>query len=129
LTQESLLDLLFVENKSYCFTAGRGLAHADQMLEILASVKNCADKKFETLEHLVLNHIAAVSGGICIFQRWDEARKNFVIKLRALGVPLLVLVVTPPLQNKLDAGPMRDEPENFHVLEIGKIAEELAKLK
>ena len=129
LTQESLLDLLFVENKSYCFTAGRGLAHADQMLEILASVKNCADKGFETLEHLVLNHIAAVSGGICIFQRWDDARKNFVKKLRALGVPLLVLVVTPPLKGKLDAGPMRDEPENFHVLEIGKIKEQLAMLK
>jgi len=129
LTQESLLDLLFVENKSYCFTAGRGLAHADQMLEILASVRNCADKGFETLEHLVLNHIAAVSGGICIFQRWDAARKNFVRKLRALGVPLLVLVVTPPLKNKLDAGPMRDQPENFQVLEIGKIEEELAKLK
>lgn len=129
LTQESLLDLLFVENKSYCFTAGRGLAHADQMLEILASVKNCADKKFETLEHLVFNHISAVSGGICIFQRWDDARKKFVKKLRALGVPLLVLVVTPPLKNKLDAGPLRDEPENFHVLEIGKIEEQLAKLK
>ncbi|HEY5041725.1 MAG TPA: DUF58 domain-containing protein [Verrucomicrobiae bacterium] len=129
LTQESLLDLLFVENKSYCFTAGRGLAHADQMLEILASVKNCADKGFETLEHLVLNHISVVSGGICIFQRWDEARKNFVGKLRALGVPLLVLVVTLPLKNKLDAGPMRDEPENFQVLEIGKIEERLRELK
>ncbi|HUZ08255.1 MAG TPA: DUF58 domain-containing protein, partial [Candidatus Paceibacterota bacterium] len=46
LTQESLLDLLFVGPESYCFTAGRGLAHADQMLEILASVKNCAGKNF-----------------------------------------------------------------------------------
>ena len=77
LTQESLLDLLFVGNQSYCFTAGRGLAHADQMLEILASVRNCADKKFETLEHLVLNHISAVSGCICVLQRWDEARQEF----------------------------------------------------
>ena len=42
LTQESLLDLLFVGAESYCFTAGRGLAHADQMLEILASVRACA---------------------------------------------------------------------------------------
>jgi len=70
-----------------------------------------------------------VSGGICIFQRWDDARKNFVGKLRALGVPLLVLVVTLPLKNKLDAGPMRDEPENFQVLEIGKIEERLRELK
>jgi uncharacterized protein (DUF58 family) len=129
LTQESLLDLLFVGNQSYCFTAGRGLAQADQMLEILASVKNCADKKFETLEHLVLNHISAVSGCICVLQRWDDARKNFVKKLRMLGVPLLVLVVKMPGGKKLDAGPLRDEPESFRILEIGKIEEELAKLK
>ena len=129
LTQESLLDLLFVGNQSYCFTAGRGLAHADQMLEILASVKNCADKKFETLEHLVLNHIAAVSGCICVLQRWDEARQNLVKKMRAIGVPLLVLVVIPAGGKKPDAGTMRDEPENFRVLEIGHVAEELAKLK
>lgn len=129
ITQESLLDLLFIGNQSYCFTAGRSIAHADQMLEILASVKNCADQKFERLEHLVLNHISLVSGCICVLQRWDEARQQFVKKLRALGVPLLVLVITPPLQHKLDAGPLRDEPEHFHVLEIGHIEEGLAKLK
>jgi uncharacterized protein (DUF58 family) len=129
LTQESLLDLLFVGNQSYCFTAGRGLAHADQMLEILASVQNCADKKFVTLEHLVLNHVAAVSGCICVLQHWDDARRDFIKKLRALDIPLLVLVVVRPGGRKPDAGPLRDEPENFHVLEIGRIGEELAKLK
>jgi hypothetical protein len=99
------------------------------MLEILASVRNCADKKFETLEHLVLNHISVVSGCICVLQCWDDARKNFVKKLRALDIPLLVLVVVRPGEMKLDAGPLRDEPENFHVLEIGKIEDQLAKLK
>jgi hypothetical protein len=128
LTQESLLDLLFVGNQSYCFTAGRGLAHADQMLEILASVTNCADKRFETLEQLVLNHISAVSGCICVLQCWDDARKNFVEKLRALDIPLLVLVIVWPGGAKLDAGPLRDEPDRFHILEIGRIAEQLARL-
>ncbi|MEJ0088798.1 MAG: DUF58 domain-containing protein [Limisphaerales bacterium] len=129
LTQESLLDLLFVGNQSYCFTAGRGLAHADQMLEILASVKNCADKKFEMLEQLVLNHVAAVSGCICVLQRWDGERQNLIKKLRTLDIPLMVLVVVRPGGKKPDAGILRDEPEIFHVLEIGKIEEELAKLK
>jgi uncharacterized protein (DUF58 family) len=129
LTQESLLDLLFVGNQSYCFSAGRGLGHVDQMLEILASASNCANKNFEVLEQLVLNHISAVNGCICVLQNWDEARKRFVGKLRALGVPLLVVVVVPPGQIKLDAGPLRAEPECFHVLEIGAIAETLAKLK
>ncbi len=46
LTQESLLDLLFVGAQAYCFTTGRGLAHVDQMLEILASVRMCVDQPF-----------------------------------------------------------------------------------
>lgn len=129
LTQESLLDLLFVGHESYSFSAGRGPGHAEQMLEILASVRHCANKSFEVLEQLVRNHVAAVSGCICVLQNWDEARKKFVEKLRVLGVPLLVLVVMPPGQIKLDAGPLRDKPECFHVLEIGDIAEKLAKLK
>jgi uncharacterized protein (DUF58 family) len=129
LTQESLLDLLFVGNQSYCFTAGRGLAHVDQILEVLASVQNCADKEFETLERLVLNHIGAVSGCVCVLQRWDDARRHLVRTLRALGLPLLVLLVTRPGGKKPDAGPMRDEPENFHVLEIGQVEKQLAGLK
>lgn len=123
LTQESLLDLLFVGNQSYCFTAGRGLAHADQMLEILASVKNCADKPFATLERLVLNHVSVVSGCIVVLQRWDEARRQFIEKLKTLGVPLLVLIVVPA------GGNISDKSETLQVLEVGKIQEGLAKLK
>ena len=128
LTQESLLDLLFVGSQSYCFTAGRGLAHADQMLEILASVNNCAGQNFAVLEQLVLNHIAAVSGCICVLQRWDEDRRQLIKKMRTVGVPLLVLVVIPPGAARPEPGPLGDEPQNFHVLEIGRIREELAKL-
>ncbi len=127
-TQESLLDLLFVADRSYCFTAGRGLAHADQMLEILASVKNCPDLKFEVLERMVINHVALVSGCICVFQRWDDDRQRLVKKIRAVGVPLLVLVVIPPGAKKPMAGAALDDPGSFHVLEIGHIQEELSKL-
>jgi hypothetical protein len=70
-----------------------------------------------------------VSGCICLLQRWDDARQNLIKKMRAIGVPLLVLLVILPGGKKPDAGVMRDEPENFRVLEIGRITEELAKLK
>ena len=130
LTQESLLDLLFVGNRSYCFTAGRGIAHADQMLEILASVKNCADTPFNQLEHLVLNHVSGVSGCICVLQRWDEARRNFIGKLKALGVPLLLLMIVRPGGTVPGAaGSPLDSPVPLHVLEVGKIEEGLRKLQ
>jgi uncharacterized protein (DUF58 family) len=129
-TQESLLDLLFVGPESYCFTAGRGVAHADQMLEVLASVQTCPDKAFHTIEELVLNHVQLVSGCICVLLAWDEARQAFVRKLRALGVPLMVLVVVEAgARQKLEPGPLHDEPQRFHVLECGKIEEGLANLQ
>jgi uncharacterized protein (DUF58 family) len=129
-TQESLLDLLFVGPQSYCFTSGRGLARSDQMLEILASVQTCRDHLFLELEDLVLNHVKLVSGCICVLITWDNERQKFVEKLLALSVPVIVLVVVPAGHHgTLDPGPMRDYPQQFHVLEVGKIETELAKLK
>ncbi len=128
-TQESLLDLLFVGPHSYCFTSGRGLAQADQMLEVLASVRLCRDQPFSALEHLVMNHARVVSGCICVFVAWDRPRQDFVEKLRGIGLPVLVLVVVAPGQSKgLEPGPMRAEPDKFHVLEVGRIAEGLVNL-
>ncbi len=129
LTQESLLDLLFVGPQAYCFTAGRGLAHADQMLEILASVRACADQPFKTLENLVLNHVGSVSGCICVLLAWDDARREFVRKLQSLGLPVLALVIVPRGETKaLDLGPMQDAPEHLLALEVGKVEEQLARL-
>jgi uncharacterized protein (DUF58 family) len=129
-TQESLLDLLFVGPQSYCFTAGRGLARSDQMLEILASVQTCRDHLFLELESLVLNHVKVVSGCICVLIAWNEERQNFVEKLLGLGVPALVLVIVPiGHRDSLDAGPMHNQPGQFHVLEVGQIEAGLAKLK
>jgi uncharacterized protein (DUF58 family) len=131
LTQESLLDLLFIGNQSYCFTAGRGLGTADQMLEILASVQNCPDKPFSALEHLVFNHLPVISGCVCVLQKWDETRRKFVDKLKALSLPVMVLIVVPAGGGISGAGGALVNAENssLHVLEVGKISEGLAKLE
>ncbi len=126
---ESLLDLMFVGPKAYCFTAGRGLAHTDQMLEILASVNVCLDKPFSLLENAVVEHASVVSGCICILLAWDMNRQRLIERLRLLGVPLLVFVIIERgSTEKLEPGPMSHEPENFHVLEVGKVAEALLAL-
>lgn len=128
-TQESLLDLMFVGSQAFCFTTGRGLAYTDQMLEILASVEMCRDKPFGALRSLVVEHVSAVSGCVCILLEWDPVRQDLVRQLQALDLSMMVLVVTKagsPAQ--LDPGPMKKNPGCFHVLEIGKIAEGLQKL-
>ena len=129
-TQESLLDLLFVGPQSYCFTAGRGVAHVEQMLEILASVRACSDQPFLALEHLVLRHVGVVSGCVCVLVAWDEQRRDFVRKLKALGIPVLILIIVPPGQGRnLEPGPLGDEPDRFFVLEAGQMETGLTKLK
>jgi uncharacterized protein (DUF58 family) len=125
-TQESLLDLLFIGPEAFCFTIGRGVAHADQMLEILASVAPSPDKSFTALEQLVVEHASAVSGCICIFLAWDEPRRRLVRKLTALGVPSLVLILREPNAPAIERN--ADDPETLHVLEVGKIEEALARL-
>jgi uncharacterized protein (DUF58 family) len=124
-TQESLLDLLFVGPDSFCFTAGRGLARADQMLEILASVRPGPEGGFPTLEHLVLNHAGSVVGCICVLLAWDGPRKEFVQKLRQLGLPTLVLVIAERNKGKFIV-PGAIELDRFYVLEVGQIEKGLA---
>ncbi len=128
-TQESLLDLMFVGTEAFCFTSGRGIAHADRMLEILASVRVCSDKPFNMLQALVMERASLLSGCVCILLSWDEERRKLIHLLKALGLPLLVLVITHDgASQPLDPGPMKNDPENLHRLQVGKIKEGLARL-
>ncbi|NJL59917.1 MAG: DUF58 domain-containing protein [Desulfobacteraceae bacterium] len=58
-TQETLLELMFVDSRFYSFTAGRGLGHPERILEILASVSPSRDIPFSVLEESVLARSAA----------------------------------------------------------------------
>src|SRR5215470_14482377 len=88
-TQESLLDLMFVGPEAYCFTAGRGLAHTEQLLEVLACVGPCRDKPFRSLQHAVIDRLDVLSGCVCVLLGWDEARQELVRQLEVLGAPVL----------------------------------------
>ncbi len=125
-TQESLLDLMFVGPQAFCFTIGRGVGHTEQMLEILASVQPCTSQPFESLETLVLHRLAADSGANCDFIAWDQRRRDFVERIRVLGIPLLVLVITEPKAPTLDPGALT--PDVFRQIEVGQAGQALATL-
>jgi uncharacterized protein (DUF58 family) len=93
--QDALLDLLFVEAKAHCVTAGRGLGDAGQMLEILAGVRPCLDRPFSELARLVAAHGGLVSGCICVFLGYDAQRRALVRELLAQKVEVLGLVFAP----------------------------------
>lgn len=125
--QESLLDLMFVGAEAYCFTSGRGVGRIEKMLEILASVNLCLDREFSELEQLVLDHMADISGCVCVFLEWDESRQRLVQALRAREIPVRVFVIVPA-GAEAPLGIMAADPHHFYVLTEGKIAEGLATL-
>jgi hypothetical protein len=128
-TQESLLDLMFMGPEAYCVTAGRGLGHTDRMLEILACVRVCQDRPFHALHRLVLERHQALSGCICVLLGWDAARQQFIHQLRGVGIRTLVLVIVEALPGDVvTPGPGQEPAEGVHRLEMGKIAEGLARL-
>ena len=126
-TQESLLDLLFVGTEAHAFTAGRGLAHTERILEVLAAVRACATHPFGALRRLVLHRQAGLSGAICVLLAWDAERQSLIRDLEAGGVPTLAVVVTetaPPASPE-HAGVASG---GLHFVQVGRIAEGLARL-
>ena len=125
---DSLLDLMFVGNEAHKFTSDRGIANLNRMLEILACVNACHDKTFETLSNLVFRNIDSLSALICIFLDWNESRQAFIKKIRALNIPVLVVVLEESSRAEHLPGPMKDQPNRFHVIHQHNVAEQLKNI-
>jgi uncharacterized protein (DUF58 family) len=128
-TQESLLDLLFVGDEAYCFTAGRGLGQTRQVLEVLAGVQARPEKSFSTLDSLLVRHASQVSGCVCVLIEWNDERKDFIRRMLGLRVPVLVvLIVAEEPAVRPDPGPMSACPDRFRVIPTDRLKEGLASL-
>jgi uncharacterized protein (DUF58 family) len=103
--QDSLLDLMFVGARAYVFTAGRGLAHSTQLLEILASVDLQPNGDPQALEELVFRHLGRLSGCVLILLRWDPPRQELLRRLEGRRVPTLTFIVHPTPCPRRDHAP------------------------
>ena len=120
LTQESLLDLLFVGDESYCFTSGRGLGQAEQLLTVLAGVSPAGQGTFQHLEQLVLSRASQLSSLVLILLAWDQPRRRLVQALRGMNIPLLVLA----MGRDQESGP---DGDGVHWLHPEKVEEGLSR--
>ena len=129
-TRESLLDLMFVGAQIYSFSSGRSMRQTGKMLEILACVKTCSDQTIASLESKIRQSAGLLSGCVCILLSWDQDRQDFIHFLLSQGLPLIVIVVTadPPDNLRNDPGPMENNIDNFHVVQVGNIEKGLASL-
>jgi len=128
LEQESLLDLMFVEDKAYRFSSGRNIDHTGKMLEILACVSLCIDKPFSSILPMVITHAPLLSGSICILLKWDEERKALVQNLRARNLPVLVLLISDPKRREATDFLEPTPSDKVFQLDVGQIEEGLSHL-
>ena len=126
-SNESLLDLMFVERRAYTFTQGRGLGAPGDLLRVLATA-SASSGRFDELAEAALLHATRISGAICVLLAWDEPRQRLAASLRGMGIPLRVWIVRDDAETAaLDPGPMASDARNFRVVSPASLARELAR--
>ncbi len=126
-SDQGRLDLLFMGAKEYRFSAGRGLAPAECLLEALACVDICTSRPFSTLHDSLIAKAAHLSACVCVLLEWDSDRQALIEALRRRAVPVLVVVLRDAQADTvLDPGPMLDQPQRLLSLSVGCVEEGLA---
>ena len=117
---DGLMDLLFMSNRPEILTAGRGYAQSSQQLEALALMKQTTSNPDELVQMLA-ERARLLSGCLMVFAGMDSRKLNLINAVEDRGVQTAIFVV----RMESDGTPMRSD---FHVLEMGKVAEGLAEL-
>lgn len=122
---DALLDLMFVEQKAYRFTAGRGVDHMPHLQEVLASVQVRHHDDFDLLQNAVMAHASQCSSLICVLLHWDESRKQLIRRMRALDIPVAVFLIH---DGQLTIDDLADTSAHFFALDYLHLEDELARL-
>ncbi len=123
---DALLDLMFVADRAYTVTSGRGVLSSQSVLELLACLEPTRKGGFDELSRAVLGHAPVLSACVCVLMAWDAPRQALVAGLLALNLPVRVLLVSPSRPKA--PGPLAGHPENLHHLHPDRLAEGLAGL-
>lgn len=131
--QDSLMDLMFIDDRIYNFTSGRGVSHTEEMLEILSSVKavNAEDsekgKDLQSLASSVISKIPTLSSCICVFLCWDQVRKDFIMELQSWGIFMQSYIIAKNDADKASLEREIKDASGISVLRVGKIEEDLTR--
>lgn len=124
-TRETLLDLMFIRDEAFVFSAGRGEERVDRMLEILAGVSCEPAGDFPALQKLVLRYQDELTACICIFTGWCGQRRETVQRLQRAGMELKVISVCRDLERAKSAHLSFPSPVPVQWLRAGHVQEDL----
>ena len=94
---EFAIDLFADGPTVHSLTAGMGMASADWVLDLLAAVEADTGRSsgvgWDDLEQELSGHLSQITLIVCVFLDWDEARQEFVERLRDYGAGVKVVIV------------------------------------
>lgn len=94
---ESIIDLFAAGPDLYVFRAGRGTAHVDNILEILASVEASHTNPIDTLLPSLTENLPSMSAVICILLGWDGLRERVVQSAAEAGCAVKAVFICEDL--------------------------------
>jgi uncharacterized protein (DUF58 family) len=91
--RDALLDLMFVEDRAWCLTAGRGVGQVSELLRVVAVLQPQAQPGFATLAQRVVRQSDSLSACVVVLLGLDEQRRELLARLATSGISVLALVV------------------------------------
>jgi uncharacterized protein (DUF58 family) len=128
-TRETLLDLMFIRDEAFVFSAGRGEERIDKMLEILAGVNCEPTTDFDALQNLILRYRDDLTACICIFTGWCGQRRDTVTRLQRSGMNLKILAICSNLDEAHQLHQLYPSPSPVQWLRAGYVQEDLMVVK
>lgn len=119
--ENSLLDLMFVKDEPAVFTAGRGAARTDRLMEVLARVEGSDTGSYDSLCGLVLRHAAEMTACVVVLSSWCAERKGLVDRLRSAGLEVLIYVIG------VGEAPDDESLAGVHWVRVEQVQEDLLK--
>lgn len=124
-TRDALLDLMFIRDQAFVFSAGRGEERIDTMLEILAGVSCDPNTDFEALQQLLLKYRDELTACICVFTGWCEQRRDTISRLHRAGMNLKIIALCDSLDEAHQLQQRYPSPCPVQWLRAGHIQKDL----
>jgi uncharacterized protein (DUF58 family) len=92
--REFVVDLFAAGPQLYHFSAGRSLAHLEDILDILACIERCGDDPLEVVGPQFAKMLPQTTVVVALMMNWDKKRQAWVDQVRSTGVKVKLVVVT-----------------------------------
>ncbi|MFC5051900.1 DUF58 domain-containing protein [Rubritalea spongiae] len=123
-TDQSLIDVMFIQQGAKVQTVGKNVERVEAMLELLASVEIDPVADWAALKNAVLKHADDLTTCFLVFGDWDDERENFLQSLSSFGISLVVLVV----QDEENPVKLNSDYTEITLLNVGEIEQGLASI-